>query len=95
MAALERTIYYFADTKYPGMIFWSYQKLERNPQEVTEEEKDLVKKIRLVLGSVGLEAIASIVYADDIIGFYGDNMLADQLLLKAMEWFSKVGGCVK
>lgn len=97
LADPERTIYYFTDPQYPGMIFWSFQKPKRQPQEVpvTEEEKKLLKEIGLALGAVGLAAIAGILYADDIIGFYGDNMLADQLLLKAMEWFSKVGGCVK
>ena len=93
----NRVIHYHTEAEYPGMIFWSYEKKKKQPQEemvtVPKDALEWAKNAGLVVVGTAAVVGAGILFADNLsgVGLFDDG-IAVALLKAAAQIFSKVFG---
>lgn len=93
----NRVIHYHTEAEYPGMIFWSYEKKKKQPQEemvtVPKDALEWAKNAGLVVVGTAAVVGAGIFFADNLsgVGLFDDG-IAVALLKAAAQIFSKVFG---
>lgn len=91
----DRTIYYYTDPLFPGMIFWTYNDHPEKETVLQEDEKKLRKKMKqalekhnnkeakgkAVVNLITCAGLLGLIALDDLIGIAADDLAAAALLL--------------
>ena len=91
----NRVIHYHTEAEYPGMIFWSYEKKKKQPQEemvaVPKDALEWAKNAGLVVVAAGFTVVGLALLADDATGIGTlDNGVAVAFFTKAAQIFKQV-----